>query len=81
MENSGYFVRKGDRTRQEGTVHNSHGPDIDFGAVFLPGEKFRRGVGRAAALRAERVGVAQDPRTVAQTKVCKEGKTIRVRKL
>lgn len=64
----------GRRTRSR-KLHNSHGPDIDFGAVFLPGKKLRRGVGGAAALRAERVRVAQDPRTVAQTKVCKEGRT------
>lgn len=52
-------------------LSNSHGPDIDFGAVFLPGKEFGSGVGRTATLRAEWVGMAQDPRTVAQTKVCK----------
>lgn len=58
---------------------NSHGPDVDFGAVFLPGEKLGRGVGRAAALRAERVRVAQDARTVAQPEVCREGRTHQLR--
>ena len=43
-----------------GNIHsykldNSHGPDIDFGAVFLPGQQFGRGVRGAATLRAERV--------------------------
>lgn len=49
---------------------DSHGPDVDFGAVLLPGQQLGRGVGGAAALRAERVRVAQDARTVAQAEVC-----------
>lgn len=53
-------------------LDNSHGPDVNFGAIFLPGKQFGRGVGRAAALRAERVRVAEDARTVAQTEVCEE---------
>lgn len=54
-------------------LSNSHGPDIDFGAIFLPGQKFRGSIGWTATLSAERVRVAQDSCTVAQAEVCKEG--------
>lgn len=74
------FQKEGAADTEGGSIRfhkldHSHGPDIDLGAVFLPGQKFRRGVGRAATLSAERVRVAQDPRAVAQTKVCEEGRT------
>lgn len=72
--------KEGAAETEGGSIHfpevdNSHGPDVDLGAILLPGKKFRGGVGGAATLRAERVRVAQDPRAVAQTEVCTEGRT------
>lgn len=48
---------------------NSHGPDVHFGPILLPGEQLRGGVGRTSTLGAERIRVAQDAGAVAKAKI------------
>lgn len=65
-------VKTAERSIRFHKLDNSHGPDIDFGVIFLPGKEVGHGLQEAATLLAEWVGVAKDSCTVALTEVCKE---------
>lgn len=49
---------------------NSHGPNVYFGPIFLPCQKFRGCICWAPTLGAEGIRITQDSCTVAQSKVC-----------
>lgn len=51
---------------------NSHGPNVYFGPVFLPCQKFRGCICWAPTLGAEGIRITQNSCTVAQSKVCEK---------